>query len=320
MISDKKEQVYDILKAERRAVSLQELMFLTGVDRYYISRYITGLIKEKRITRFYMALSEEEGLSNSNSGTSHLKKDTNAWRVYDALRKANREVSQNELEEITGLRLDTFRVGLERYLKRGLFIKRKLGLENYFHIPGIKISEKTLEQTFNREMFVNQIDPLRAFIEYLKFSNKCSPEVILGYTRNIIFFYKFKSGLNLSQFTVYPSESFKKQDIDDFIAYCNSQHYSCYRLRQLLVTLRTYFKFLYRQGLISENLREAILLLKNPNNQPKRIIEILCPKDKIMKDRRECRKRKCKYYIRKYQDNERRAKCHFDESSPENYS
>lgn len=313
MISDKKEQIYDTLKEERRPISQRELTFLTGIDSIPLGRYINKLIEEKKISKFFMAISEEEE-SSIYADIGHLRKDTKAWRIYDTLRKAKVEMSHQELERIVGFRIEPSRAGLNRYLERGLIIKRKLGLKNYYHVPGVGTFEKTIEQTFNRDKFINKIEPLRNFIEYLTSTSNYSPESIRSYARNIIFFYKFKSGLDSSQLTVCPPESFQKEDIKNFIDYCKDRNCSVYRLNGLLVTLRAYFKFLSRSDLIPRNLK----IPKDFMARPKKVIEVFCDRDKEIINKRKCYR--CKHYFHRSGEKGKRAKCHFNESYPESIS
>lgn len=97
---------------------------------------------------------------------------------------------------------------------------------------------------------------LKKFLEYLKYEKKYSLLTIKNYERDINYFLYFLKDKKIFKIT-----NVEYQDIRDYLVNLHNHQYSKKTISRYISSLRTFFKYLYMEGIIKNN---PMLLVLNP--------------------------------------------------------
>lgn len=97
---------------------------------------------------------------------------------------------------------------------------------------------------------------LKKFLDYLKYEKKYSLLTIKNYERDINYFLYFLKDKKIFKIT-----NVEYQDIRDYLVNLHNHQYSKKTISRYISSLRTFFKYLYMEGIIKNN---PMLLVLNP--------------------------------------------------------
>lgn len=105
---------------------------------------------------------------------------------------------------------------------------------------------------------------LDIFLDYIKSNRKYSENTLEGYSRDIVCFIDFLESRGIS------FEEINSKVIRDFSLHLNStKNLKSSSLRRVFSAIKSFSKFLYRNGIVSKNFGKYIVYPKLPTNLPK---------------------------------------------------
>ncbi|MGE6221239.1 tyrosine-type recombinase/integrase [Nubsella zeaxanthinifaciens] len=111
--------------------------------------------------------------------------------------------------------------------------------------------------------------PINDFLTYLKHEKRCSPHTLTSYQKDLMQFTEFLAGEQVANLV-----DAKTANIKNFLVHLLQHHLSEAAINRKLSCIKSYYRFLQREGAIETNPASVIKTLKTPKRLPVFIEEV----------------------------------------------